>query len=180
MTASQRITLMADWWPKACRAQGWKAGDRTLRMRALSEAVHRKLVSANDLNSTTDIDAVKAHLAALADNLPPVVKHETPDEDEAVRWRWLVREEIRKLAELIDGAHDYAASIIRDKFQHGAPHSVFGVPASAGVRPLTIDDLSLWQLKQLKFTLDRAVKAKKGTVLKREVATKKEEADCPF
>ncbi len=65
MTKGQRITLMADWWPKACAAQHWNTNDRELRLQILSQAVHRELSSASDLNNTTDIDAVKAHLFAL-------------------------------------------------------------------------------------------------------------------
>lgn len=157
MTKTQRITLMADWWPAACRAQGWNSSDRDLRLRTLGEAVGRELESASDLNSTGDIDRVKAHLGGLANKLAPVIKHETPDEDDAVRWRWLVRQEIRKLAGCLtpapgqtpmSAAMAYTAALIRDKFQSGGPH----VDA---LQPLTIDDLPLDQLRQLKITLSQ-------------------------
>lgn len=92
MTPQQRITIMADWWPAACRAQGWKSADRALRMRVLSVAVSfppgtfatildalavinsdeplkRPLASANELDSRGDVDRVKALLLFLAGNL---------------------------------------------------------------------------------------------------------------
>lgn len=66
MTKPQRITLMADWWPAACTAQGWNPNDRARRLEVLSQAVGRPLNSANDLDRLTDIDAVKSHLLALS------------------------------------------------------------------------------------------------------------------
>src|SRR4051812_2750334 len=64
MTTDQRTKLMAYWWPDAARAQGWDATDRVKRLEVFSAAVGRPLASASELNSTTDIDAVKAHLLA--------------------------------------------------------------------------------------------------------------------
>jgi hypothetical protein len=171
MTPNQRITLMADWWPRACRSQGWKASDRELRLAELSKAVGRELNSASDLNSTTDIDAVKAHLAALSDNLPAVLKHETPGEDRAVRLRHSIRDQLKCLALYVDGktaAEKYLAELIKDKFKHGSR----GVHTPA----LTIDDLSAEpihfsrngvlreipsQLDQIVMTLARAIQAKR-------------------
>jgi hypothetical protein len=97
MTDRQRTTLMADWWPAACRAQGWKPSNKPLRLRALSVAVSfpaghfrnvleclavinsaaplkRTLESANELDSTEDVDRVKAFCLMLADN--PKAAHE--------------------------------------------------------------------------------------------------------
>jgi hypothetical protein len=66
MTTDQRTKLMAYWWPDAARAQGWDKNDRAKRLEVLSQAIGRPLLSAADLNTTTDIDAVKAHLLALS------------------------------------------------------------------------------------------------------------------
>lgn len=85
MTTAQRIKLMSHWWPAACRAQGWAASDRELRLRALALCVAREhwsviefrealeciepLASASELNTTTDMDAVIRTLGLLADDL---------------------------------------------------------------------------------------------------------------
>jgi hypothetical protein len=89
MTTRQRIALQTDWWPAACRAQGWNASDRALRLRVcawavcltqptqleLLEAIRsgrapaRQLASTNELDSTDDVDAVRYGLALLADGV---------------------------------------------------------------------------------------------------------------
>lgn len=66
MTSDQRTKLMAYWWPDAARAQGWDPNSRQLRLHHLSQAVGRQLQSATELNTTTDIDAVKSYLLALS------------------------------------------------------------------------------------------------------------------
>lgn len=42
MTSNQRTAIMADWWPAACRVQGWNSNDRDLRLRVLSLALNCK------------------------------------------------------------------------------------------------------------------------------------------
>ena len=69
MTSPQRMSILLDRWPRACRAQHWNPNDRPLRLRVISQAVGRWIKSMNDLNNTTDIDAVYAHLGMLADNV---------------------------------------------------------------------------------------------------------------
>ena len=92
MTTKQSIALHADWWPAACRAQGWKVADRELRLRVcmwavsltnpsqqtLVEAIksdrqpERWLESTNDLDNAADVDRVKACLGMLADDLKQI------------------------------------------------------------------------------------------------------------
>lgn len=91
MTTAQRIKLMSDWWPKAARAQGWNPADRAQRMQALSAAVRRPLASASELNNTTDIDAVKAHLGMLCDHLPAAIETDHPEIGKARTLRHFIR-----------------------------------------------------------------------------------------
>ena len=77
MTPAQRYSILIDCarighvsrWTLACRAQGRNRNDRELRLRTISQAVGRWISSMTELNSTTDIDAVYAHLGMLADNV---------------------------------------------------------------------------------------------------------------
>lgn len=62
MTKRQRITLMADLWPGACRVNGWKVSDRAKRIEILSQILGRNIESANEINNSTDFDAVIAGL----------------------------------------------------------------------------------------------------------------------
>jgi hypothetical protein len=63
------MSILLTRWPRACRAQGWDKSDRDLRLRVISQAIGRWVKSMNDLNSTTDVDALYAHLGLLSDNL---------------------------------------------------------------------------------------------------------------
>jgi hypothetical protein len=69
MTTPQRMSILLDRWPRACRAQHWDPHDRDLRLRVLSQAVGRPITSMNSLDNTVDIDAVYAHLGLLCDNV---------------------------------------------------------------------------------------------------------------
>lgn len=117
MTTAQRNKLMIEWWPAACRAQGWKVSDRARRLRVLSVAVSfpaghfgnvleclavvaneavaldRPLASASELNSREDVDRVKALLLMLADNLDAAREMDAPEEGAARRVRWVIIEE---------------------------------------------------------------------------------------
>lgn len=178
MTKSQRITLMADWWPAACRTQGWNVNDRQRRMDELSRAVGRPLASANELNSTSDVDAVKAHLGMLADNVAATIETDHPEQGRARRLRITIREQLKCLGIYLSSevgrvtpcapspAEQYLAEIIKDKFKHGSR-----------AMPLTIDDLNAdpitarnrfggesnipSQLDQVIMTLARSIQAKR-------------------
>lgn len=105
MTPNQRITLMADWWPKACAAQGWNKNDRAKRLEVLSQAVGRPLLSANQLHKKEDIDHVKEHLMKLADNLAGVMNAQD-------QTRIRTRHTIRELAD-----EPYIQELLNDRFR---------------------------------------------------------------
>jgi hypothetical protein len=113
MTSAQRIYLMADLWPSACRAQGWNADDRDLRLNVLSEAVQRPLASANDINDRADFDAVKAHLKLLADHVQGAMESGHPEIGRARRLRRKIVELVRCLNLYADG-EAYAREVIKD------------------------------------------------------------------
>ena len=69
MTTKQRMSILLERWPRACRAQGWNPQDRDLRLQVIGHAVGRQVKSMNDLDNAGDIDAVYAHLGRLADNV---------------------------------------------------------------------------------------------------------------
>jgi len=112
MTSSQRITLMSDWYPAACAAQGWDPSDRAFRIRVLSVAVSlysdrddlagladildacesdspltREITSASDLDTTRDIDAVKSMLQLLTDDIDAALEVGDPTLGRARRLR---------------------------------------------------------------------------------------------
>ncbi len=167
MTTPQRITLMADWWPKACRAQGWKQSDRALRLRVLSEAVKRPLASASELNNVDDVTAVKAHLRMLADDVAKTIETDHPEIGRARVLRVAIGDQLKCLGLYHPNPAGFLAEIIKDKFKHGSR-----------VEPLTLDDLHAvpftvtncttgrkfvieGQLGQVQLTLARAIQAKR-------------------
>jgi hypothetical protein len=116
MTSSQRVHLMADLWPSACRCQGWAAKDRALRLQVLSEAVGRALSSANDLDSTGDYDRVKAHLGMLSDNVAATIETDHPQLGRARRLRAAIRRYLRDPRPFHPNPDDLLSKLIRDKF----------------------------------------------------------------
>lgn len=175
MTEKQRITLMADLWPAACKAQGWKASDRELRLNvcsiALSFQLHsvqdfgnafysdapcvRVLQSTNDIGSDQDFTRVKMLLLMLADKLQGAHEIDQPQVNKARQLRFMIEEQTKCLALYHDNAQAYVAEIIRDKFNHASR----AFPPS--LDDLTDDPIELRngrripsQLRQLVMTLN--------------------------
>lgn len=152
MTPNQRSTLMIEWWPSACSAQKWKTSDKPLRLRVLSLALNfkfgnilefrdalenyavisklparhrpifREIQSANDLNTREDIDAVKALLLMLADNLAGAGEQGRPQDGHGRRSDIVIGDLIKCLALYplaqpmgIPGAEAYVMKIARQK-----------------------------------------------------------------
>lgn len=141
MTKGQRIALQADWWPAACRTQGWKASDRELRLRVcawavslpdptqldLLEAINsdrtpaRWLESCNDLDNKEDVDRVKACLGMLADKLAATREVGRPQFGSARRKRDVIRASLKCLALFEVHPKRFLASLVSDMFNHGQP-----------------------------------------------------------
>lgn len=113
MTTDQRKSLMAKLWPAACRAQGWKASDRGLRLRVLGEALGHPISTANAIQTEPEFDTVKAHLLKLAYNLQGAMESGHPEIGRARRLRTKIIELVRCLNLYTDG-EAYAREIIRD------------------------------------------------------------------
>jgi hypothetical protein len=136
MTPRQRITLQADWWPSACRAQGWKTSDRDLRLRVcawavslenptqleLLEAIHsdrqptRLLESTNDLDNKQDVDRVKACLGMLADSVKLTGEVGQPQFGSARRKRDVIRSSLKCLALFEAHPKKFLAHLVQDMF----------------------------------------------------------------
>jgi hypothetical protein len=148
------MSILVDRWPRACRAQGWDRNDRPLRLRVISQAIGRWIKSMNDLNNTTDIDAVYAHLGLLSDNValtretlpaepmtvaagrgPTITKPATAGERRRILY--LIRQHAAPL-----GGEPYIRQIVRCNLGLAQAWS-------------TLDDLSTQQLHQLMTTLAR-------------------------
>lgn len=166
MTDAQRTTIMADWWPAAARAQGWRASDRALRLRVLSVAVSfapghfatvlearaviesderlaRELASASELDSRADVDRVKALLFFLADRLAGARELDDPEPGAARRSRVVIAEHLRCLALYPleqpmgeAGAAALLAELISDMTNRGRRGD------AEQLQRLTLDDLS--------------------------------------
>lgn len=147
MTTKQRITLMADLWPRACAVKGWNPQDRELRLKVLGQAVGRELESASEINNTNDFDNAKAFLLAI---------YRPADLESQVAIANMDRTRlyfaIRKLAHEITPAEvrsyafesPYADAVMRDKYGHNDP-----------------DRLSPEQLEQFRNTLAARLAAKR-------------------
>lgn len=171
MTNSQRIALQADWWPRACRAQGWNADDRALRLRVCAWAVSlgnpsqlellaaidsdrqpaRWLESTNDLDNGTDIDRVKACLGLLADNLRATGEVGRPEIGRARRLRDVIRDQIKCLGLYLPRPRAYVAEIINDKFNRARRVDALTI------RDLTADPIILRDGREIPSQLDQLV-----------------------
>lgn len=143
MTTDQRKSIMGRWWPAAAEACGWKDSDRELRLRVFSFAVSqgwqtklelmnavrseaepsRLLSTANDLNNTTDVNAVKAALLMLADNVEGAGEAGHPEIGTARTVRHSIQDKLRCLAIYPlespmgrAGAQALMAELIKDMF----------------------------------------------------------------
>ena len=136
MTQRQRITLQADWWPAACRAQGWKVSDRNLRLRVCAWAVSldnpsqlelldainsdrepsRHLESTNDLDNKADVDRVKVCLLMLADVVDKNNEVGHTHFGSARRKRDIVRSHLKCLALFEAHPKRYLAALVQDMF----------------------------------------------------------------
>jgi len=171
MTPRQRITLQADWWPAACRAQGWKVSDRDLRLRVCAWAVNlqnptqlelleainsdrtppRQLESTNDLDNGADVDRVKACLGMLADKMKETGEVGRPEIGRARRLRDVIRDQIKCLGVYIPKPRAFVAEIINDKFNRA------GRLKTLTVRDLTDDPIILRDGREIPSQLDQLV-----------------------
>ena len=171
MTPRQRITLQADWWPAACRAQGWKPGDRELRLRVCAWAVSldnpsqlelldaiksdrvpsRQLKSTNDLDNGADVDRVKACLGMLADQMKETSEVGRPEIGRARRLRDVIRDQIKCLGVYIPKPRAFVAEIINDKFNRGRRSETLTI------RDLTDDPIILRDGREIPSQLDQLV-----------------------
>lgn len=171
MTPRQRITLQADWWPSACRVQGWKVNDRELRLRVcawavslenpnqhdLVEAINsdrtppRELASTNDLDNGADVDRVKACLGMLADKMKETGEVGHPEIGRARRLRDAIRDQIKCLGVYIPKPRAFVAEIINDKFNRA------GRLETLTIRDLTDDPIILRDGREIPSQLDQLV-----------------------
>lgn len=116
MTKNQRIHLMRDLWPAACRAQGWAPNDRARRIALCGLALGRKLQSTNEINSTDEFDRVKAHLLMAADNIQGAQEVDHPEAGDARRWRFMLERMVKCLAVYVGDTEAYLKPILSDQF----------------------------------------------------------------
>ena len=150
MTKPQRIALQADWWPRACRAQGWKASNRDLRLRVcmwilslpnptqldLLAAINsdrqppRWLESTSEITDQDEITHLKKCLGMLADHLGETREVGHLEIDHARRKRDVIRNHLKCLALYEAHPRRFLAALINDMFNQNRP-----------VGTLTIKDL---------------------------------------
>jgi len=171
MTTKQRIALQADWWPAACRSQGWNEKDRDLRLRVCMWAVSldkpsqlelldaiksdrtpaRWLESTNDLDDKADIDRVKACLGMLADDLKKTEEVGQPQIGRARRLRDVIRDQIKCIGVYLPHPRAFVAEIINDKFNRARRVETLTV------RDLTDDPIILRDGREIPSQLDQLV-----------------------
>lgn len=170
MTPGQRYSILIDSartghvsrWTIACRAQGWDKNDRDLRLRVISQAVGRWVKSMTELNNTSDIDAVYAHLGMLSDNVA-LTQETLPAENMTVA---AGRGTVTKAAtagerrRILYKINEYAAPL------GGEPYIRKIVKCNPGLVQdwSTLDDLSTKSLHQLMTTMARCANRKLKTL----------------
>jgi hypothetical protein len=177
MTKGQRIALQAEWWPAACRTQGWPAGDRDLRLRVCAWAVslenpsqaellaavnsdrvpERWLESTNDLDNGADVDRVKACLGMLADKLRETGEVGQPQFGRARRLRDVIREHMKCLALYQLRPRAYVAAIIDDKFNSWRKYGPALTIRDLTADPIVRKDKKSGELKEIPSQLDQLV-----------------------
>lgn len=168
MTTKQRIALMADHWPAACRTQGWNSNDRRLRIEVLGRILGRKIESASEIDAHGDYDVIKRELGTLADSVSEAM--DTGEEGIARRLRGKVREELLPCLALyrggMEGAEACVREVINDKFNQGRRREVrdldelTAAPRFREVRGEVVELPS--ELEQLVMTLSRVLNGKTG------------------
>lgn len=139
MTPKQRIHLMAELWPQACEAQGWRREDNELRYDIFAQVLGRiprhaqtlaagHHISANDFDNS-DFDRVKAHLKFLADNIAGAIETDHPDLGERRRYLWLIRNDLHRLMEALGVPFNpYLTAILRAE-HHAQDLDLLDTPA---------------------------------------------------
>lgn len=151
ISKEQRIYLMADLWPSACKQQGWQRNDDARRYALFAEVLghfpdHARTladgghISCNDFKKTRDRDdfgAVKARMLILA-------AADLRDEDPVKRTRlWIVNDRLIPCYRLYrPGAA--LAMILKERFKR-----IDGING--------LEDLTLKQLEHLIFTLEARI-----------------------
>jgi|GEM_PF-4885310 len=82
MNDKQRIKLMGTWWPDACDAQKWDAGNREFRIAKIGELIGRDIQSCTELTNA-DFDKLVPALKLLARPDSLSAARATVDSDEA-------------------------------------------------------------------------------------------------
>jgi len=116
MTRNQRIHLMRDLWPAACRAQGWAPNDRVRRIALCGLALGRKLTTTSEINSTDEFDRVKAHLLLAAERIEGAQEVDHPELGDARRWRFVLERMLKCLAVYCGDVEAYLRPILADQF----------------------------------------------------------------
>lgn len=123
MTRKQRIHLMRDLWPGACRWQGWPPNDRARRLAEIGRALGRPVASSNEVRTNDDFDRVKKHLLTLALDVAAAAEDEHAGRARRLRRRIgevIARIEDSRRAVTPDfDAGAFVQAIIADKFDHG-------------------------------------------------------------
>jgi hypothetical protein len=178
MTKKQRIALMADLWPNACRAQGWRESDRDLRLYVCSIALacdirgvqsfraalfsdvplDRALKSTNEIDDDKDFTRVKGLLLMLADDLNGANEVGNPHLNKARQMLHVINEQIACLALYHDNAPAYVRQLCRDKFDQPDFESLRSEP----VRVLPDGRKLPSELQQLIITLNSRLHNKRS------------------
>jgi len=136
ISKGQRITFLADWWPRICELQGWDAKDRDFRLATVGTWIGRPIKSLSQVGRLKEFDALKSECMAI---LKPDDIAEQMQIQEQNRKR--LKHSITHLAYEICGnfarSKAYLARILSDRF---------------GGR--SIDSLDESELNQLRNTLN--------------------------
>ena len=183
MTSKQRNNLMIELWPEAARAQGWKVGDRELRLRVLSIALMcpvnslaefvaafreyngEIIASANQINEDAEFTKVKNLLLLLADNLDGAGEVGKPQINKTRQKRHVILTLLGDLAGLpagnpmgVAGAEAYVLKLMQDKFKRSFIEDLSDEPIHFTDKKTGKRRQIPSQLAQLLITLDRRVK----------------------
>lgn len=131
MSNGQRVHMMAELWPNACKAQGWNKSDAEKRYEVFARVLtapghvncgkHLQTIAAGEhisFNSfdNADFDAVKKELLHLADVIPSPTSGAVRGEKERMLWK-IRNEQVKCIAVYRGNFASYINKILRDRFK---------------------------------------------------------------
>lgn len=130
ITKAQRWKVL-ELWTQACKANGWRASDRELRLSTIGGILGRKISTLDEVGRLDECTKVMAELGSMTGvDLRSAQEAVEPDRNHKRNWRWLIRQELLPCLALypseanpdrpmgMDGAKGFLATVLEGKTRY--------------------------------------------------------------